>query len=138
MMLTNELDLYAEGVDNSDKISDLIDASIGQDSLFHRTFRYYGHGVGETTAVMPLDWRDRAREYRGAGDNITVICPDPHDIAVAKLCAWRDKDQDWLRTAIQTGIISVGRLGELLNSEMPSAAPAPIHLVEHLKLITSE
>lgn len=138
MMLTNELDLYADGADNVDEVSDLIDATIGEGSMFHRTFRYYGHGVGERTALMPLDWRSRAKDYRGAGDEILVICPDAHDIAVSKLCAWREKDRDWLRSALQTGILSVDELQELLNREMPAAAPTAAELRGRLDQIASK
>jgi hypothetical protein len=45
LMMTSEIDLYVEG-DDSEIFSDLIDATIGQGSIFHRTFRYYGDGVG--------------------------------------------------------------------------------------------
>ena len=39
--------------------SDLIDGSIGQGPLFQRSCGYYAHGVSETTAILPRDWRDR-------------------------------------------------------------------------------
>ena len=42
MMLTKEIDIYADGVADPDPISDLIDASIGRDSQSDRTFGYYG------------------------------------------------------------------------------------------------
>jgi hypothetical protein len=38
MMLTAEIDLYADGVADPEPISDLIDATIGHGSMFHRTF----------------------------------------------------------------------------------------------------
>ena len=60
MMMTEEIEIYVEDVGDPDWVSDLIDASIGRDSQFHRTFGYYGDGVSERTAVMPLDWRGRA------------------------------------------------------------------------------
>jgi hypothetical protein len=63
MMMTEEIDIYAEEAADPDEVSDLIDASIGRDSQFHRTFGYYGDGVSERFAVMPLDWRVRATEY---------------------------------------------------------------------------
>ena len=65
MMMTPEIDLYVEGDDN-ETFSHLIDATIGQGSMFHRTFRYYGGGVGPRTAIMPGDWRSRAIVYTTA------------------------------------------------------------------------
>lgn len=67
MMLTKEIDIYADDVADPDPISDLIDASIGRDSQFDKTFGYYGDGVSPRTAIMPLDWRTRAREVQNTG-----------------------------------------------------------------------
>ena len=64
MMLTDKIDIYAEGATDTTLISDLIDGSIGRDSQFHRTFGYYGDGVSPRTAVMPLDWRSRVEYAR--------------------------------------------------------------------------
>ena len=61
MMLTEEIDIYVEDAPDPDWVSDLIDASIGRYPQFHKTFGYYGDGVSERTAVMPLDWRSRAK-----------------------------------------------------------------------------
>jgi hypothetical protein len=27
--------------------------------MFHETFGYYAHGVGEETAILPASWRER-------------------------------------------------------------------------------
>jgi len=63
MMMTEEIDIYAEDAADIELVSDLIDGAIGRDSLFHKTFGYFGDGVSPSTAVMPLDWRSRAVEY---------------------------------------------------------------------------
>jgi hypothetical protein len=75
----------------------LIDGGIGERSLFHETFGYYGHGVGEDTAVLPAGWRDRLipinnENTRGA----TGWCLEVHDLAVSKLVAGREKDIAYL------------------------------------------
>jgi hypothetical protein len=95
MMMTEEIDIYVEDAPDPDWVSDLIDGSIGRDSQFHRTFGYYGDGVSKRTAVMPLDWRDRAAEYTTPDRLATAVCPSAEDIAIAKLSAWREKDQVW-------------------------------------------
>ena len=86
MMMTEEIDIYVEDAADPDWISDLIDASIGRDSQFHRTFGYYGDGVSKRTAIMPLDWRQRATEYTTQDGLATAICPSPPRPTTASLC----------------------------------------------------
>jgi hypothetical protein len=123
MMMTQEIDIYADGVADPEPISDLIDASIGEGSQFHRTFSYYGDGVSPGTAIMPDDWRSRAIEYLTPDRLVTAICPSANDIAIAKLCAWREKDRDWLRVAVDAGVISTDRIEKLLRTPLPRSAP---------------
>jgi hypothetical protein len=132
MMLTAEIDLYADGVDDPEPISDLIDATIGHGSMFHRTFHYYGDGVSPDTAIMPADWRTRATEHVVADGGAVAICPSADDIAVAKLCAWREKDRDWLRVAFQAGIANAKRVAAMLRTDLPDTAPAVEELERRL------
>jgi hypothetical protein len=99
LMMTPEIDLYVEG-DDSEMFSDLIDATIGQGSVFHRTFHYYGDGVSPRTAIMPQDWRSRAVTYKTADDTVQALCPSADDIAVAKLCAWRVDGSEYATVGI--------------------------------------
>jgi hypothetical protein len=133
MMLTVEIDIYADGVDDPEPISELIDGSIGHLSQFHRTFGYYGDGVSPRTAVMPLDWRTRATEYKTQDGLATAICPSADDIAVAKLCAWREKDQAWLREGLRSGIVKAGSVAALLRTPLPAEAPASDELARRLE-----
>jgi len=132
MMLTAEIDLYADGVNDPEPISDLIDATIGHGSMFHRTFHYYGDGVSPGTAIMPADWRTRATEHAVADGSAVAICPSADDIAVAKLCAWREKDRDWLRVAFQAGIANAKGVAALVRKDMPHTAPAMDELERRL------
>jgi hypothetical protein len=68
MMLAEEIDIYADGVDDPEPISELLDASIGHLSQFHRTFGYHGDGISRRTAMMPSDWRTRAISTRPRTD----------------------------------------------------------------------
>jgi hypothetical protein len=87
--------------------ADLIDGSIGEQSPFHETFGYHAHGVGPETAVLPNGWRDRVVPVSGPGTNGAVgLCLDPHDLAVAKLVAGREKDIDFVRTLISTSMVN--------------------------------
>jgi hypothetical protein len=135
MMMTEEIDIYAEDADDPDWVSDLIDGSIGRDSQFHRTFGYYGDGVSKRTAVMPLDWRGRATEYTTPDGLATAVCPSAEDIAIAKLCAWRDKDQAWLREAFRSGIAKATEAAKLLDGELPETAPARDELTRRMNVV---
>jgi hypothetical protein len=135
MMLTPEIDLYADGVIDPEPISDLIDATIGHGSMFHRTFKYYGDGVGPGTAIMPLDWRLRATEYTASDNSATALCPSADDIAIAKLSAWRDKDRDWLCDAVRSGIVDPANVAMLLQTQLSADPPAAAELTERLHAV---
>lgn len=86
----------------------MLDASLGQASPFDAEFGYYCDGVGRETAIMPSDWESRAKRYVSpAAHGVEAIVPDPSDIALSKVAAWRPKDVDWLRTAVAHRIISL-------------------------------
>ncbi len=75
----------------------LIDGAIGERSIFHETFGYYAHGVGETTATLPKGWRDRLVPIRNENTRgATGWCLEVHDLAVSKLIAAREKDLSFL------------------------------------------
>lgn len=135
MMMTSEIDLYADGVPDPEPISDLIDASIGQGSQFHRTFSYYCDGVSPGTAMMPNDWRARAVEYVTPDGLVTAVCPCADDIAIAKLCAWREKDRVWLQAAVRAGIASHTRILKLLQAGLPRDAPEAGELASRLDIL---
>lgn len=137
MMLTQEIDIYAEDAADTELISDMIDGSIGRYSQFHRTFGYYGDGVSPRTAVMPLDWRSRAVEYVTVDGVATAVCPSVEDIAIAKLCAWREKDQAWLREAFRSGVANADKATALLRGALPDAAPAREELGRRIEAATA-
>lgn len=104
MTVSEELDIYAPA---DERASDLIDGTIGERSPFHETFGYYAHGVGAETATLPARWRDRAVIIRTeATGGVTGICPQPSDLAISKLAAWREKDQEFVSALLRHGITS--------------------------------
>lgn len=123
MMLTEEIDIYVENAEDPESMADLIDGSIGRDSKSHSTFGYYGDGVSPRTATMPLDWRTRTAEYVTPDGLATAICPSAEDIAIAMLCAWREKDQAWLREAFRSSIAKSAKTAALLRTNLPAEAP---------------
>lgn len=89
--------------------------AIGQDSHFHENFGYYADPVDEKTAVLPKGWKGRLVNLP-AGDTGGVIglCLDPHDLAIAKYVARREKDLTFTRELARRKIVGQRRLVELL------------------------
>lgn len=116
LLLSNEVDLYPA---MHPERADLIDGAIGQLSMFHDTFGYYADGVGPGTAKMPKDWMQFAKLYYI--DEITVVSPDLHDVAVSKCVAGRDKDADWVRALLRHRMIDALTLEARLHA-LDSAA----------------
>ena len=58
----------------------VIDGAIGELSIFHSTFGYYAHGVGEETAVLPADgktawlrWKTKTLSEQSGGASNPMI-----------------------------------------------------------------
>jgi hypothetical protein len=94
-LVSNEADVYPSLYPER---SDLIDATIGEGSPFEKSFGYYAHGVGETSAILPPGWRERL--ILVTGENTRFVrgwCLEVHDLAIAKYAAGREKDRDFTR-----------------------------------------
>lgn len=100
----------------------LIDGAIGERSIFHETYGYYAHGVGETTATLPSGWRDRLvpihnENTRGA----TGWCLEVHDLAVSKLIAGREKDLSFVAAMFRHQLAQPDLVRKRLEqTELPS------------------
>lgn len=93
----------------------LIEGSIGEGSMFEETFGYYAQGVGPETSVLPRGWEDRLVRIENANTRGAVgLALDPHDLAVAKYVANREKDREFLREAIRTHLIDPAVVRERL------------------------
>lgn len=113
LLVSQEVDLYAPANEDA---SDLVDGSIGEKSPFHDSFGYYAHGVGEETAILPSRWRERAVAIQTPStEGVIGICPAPADLAISKLVAWREKDQEYVRILIQRRIVSVDAIQTALS-----------------------
>ncbi len=106
MATSRDVDLFAIDAPDPERLSEDLDGSLGQASQFDQTHGYYCDGVGPETATMPSDWPSRAKTFQNANTNgVAALVPDPNDIALSKLCAWRPKDITWLRAAKGHGVI---------------------------------
>jgi hypothetical protein len=120
LLVSIEADVFS--LRNSED-SDLIDGSIGEGSPFHQTFGYYAHGVAADTAVLPSGWKDRLVSFRnqntGGG---TGLCLEPHDLAVSKLVAGREKDLSFIGGLLRHRLVRLDTIRERLASTPLDAA----------------
>jgi hypothetical protein len=90
---------------------------IGVDSPFHESFGYYADPVDETMAVLPKGWRERLVTLGpGDTDGATGLCLDPHDLAISKYAARREKDVVFNREMARLGIIQRDQVLDLLDA----------------------
>jgi len=90
--------------------------AIGVYSQFHATFGYYADRVDEKTATLPKGWKGRLVALPpGETEGVKGLCLEPHDLAIAKYVASRDKDLVFTRELARRGIVSEERLLELLD-----------------------
>lgn len=106
-------------------LADVIDATIGELSLFHDTFGYYAQGVGPETAKLPAGWEGRARHLtHPTFAPATAIVPELTDLCAAKLIAMRPKDRDYVQAALSAGAVTAGALAARISTipDVPSEA----------------
>jgi hypothetical protein len=95
---------------------------IGQDSKFHEQFGYYADPCDERTATLPKGWKGRLVNLPdGDTEGVRGLCLDPHDLAIAKYVARREKDVIFTRELANRGIVSHEHLLALLDQTPVSA-----------------
>ncbi len=96
---------------------DIIDGSIGEDSPFHRTFGYFGQGVSPETAVLPAGWEARLVPIRNENTRgATGWTLEVHDLAISKYVAAREKDMEYLKAAVESGLLNESALRSRLSA----------------------
>jgi hypothetical protein len=104
----------------------IIDGAIGELSLFHETFGYHAHGVDDTTAMLPAGWQERLIKVETPGTMGAIgWCLEPHDLAVAKLAAGREKDLAFVQTMVREKLVSVDVIRERLS--LTPNVPPQVH-----------
>lgn len=89
---------------------------IGIDSQFHETYGYYADAVDTGTATLPKGWRGRLVKLPpGDTEGVSGLCLEPHDLAIAKYAAFREKDLIFTRELARRGILSKVQLLALLE-----------------------
>lgn len=123
LLVSAEADVYPK---NHPERADLIDGSIGELSPFHETFGYYAQGVAPGTALLPRGWQTRLIAIKTPGTRgATGWCLHPHDLALAKLAAGRDKDLQFVAEMARHSMLKLRELeGLAATLEVPSELAA--------------
>jgi hypothetical protein len=78
-----------------EKLDLLLDGTIGELSLFDKTFSVYAHSVDFALFQAPANWQQRTGKRIEPVSNVEIIVPHPHDLIISKLSAGRPKDFDF-------------------------------------------
>lgn len=90
--------------------------AIGVHSPFHESFGYYADPVDESSATLPSGWRSRLVKLPpGETEGVQGLCLDPHDLAIAKYAARREKDLAFNRELARRAIVVRDRLLALVD-----------------------
>ena len=102
----------AVDADETAHLADLIEGVAGEFSPFEELHGFSIDGVDLNTAVVPPGWRDRLVKIQNAstaapsGDPQFIgWCLDKEDLCVAKLCALREKDRNFVAALLDAGLI---------------------------------
>ena len=125
----------AENNDETARLADLIEGVAGEFSPFEELHGFSIDGVDLQTSALPEGWRDRLVKVQNANTAAPTGAPqfmgwclDKEDLCVAKLCALREKDRNFVGALLGAGLVDsdviATRLGMLPERYRPSAERA--------------
>ncbi|HEY7044393.1 MAG TPA: DUF6036 family nucleotidyltransferase [Nocardioidaceae bacterium] len=121
----------AESNEEAARLADKIEGVAGEWSPFEGQHGFSIDGVDEDTAVLPGGWRDRLVKVQNANTaapsgrpQYIGWCLDKEDICVAKLCAFREKDQNFVTALLDAGLVGARLIATRLADVSPSHRPA--------------
>jgi hypothetical protein len=119
LLQSMEADFY---IKSKPDLSDLIDGSIGEMSIFDDKFGYYAQGVDDNTAKLPDGWQNRLVKIQNKNTNMMCgFCLEENDLAISKLMAGREKDWEFVSALIKYHLadaaIIASRLTDMVMNE---------------------
>lgn len=106
LVLSSEVELYCPGDPES---TSLITRSLGELSVFEKTFHYRARGAEPEDIVVPEGWYDRLVAVESAETaGATGFCLEVHDLAISKLVSGRDDDLTFLHGLLRYRMIDEG------------------------------
>lgn len=123
--MSAEVDVLPIAVTNKEtsRLADLIEGVAGELSPFEQLHGYSIDGVDLETSALPEGWRDRLVRVQNANTAapsgqpvFTGWCLDKEDLCVAKLCALREKDQNFVGALLEAALVDRDIVAARLNS----------------------
>ena len=106
----HEVDIAAP--ERGDHVDEL--EAIGRGSDFEERFGFYVDPVDWDTGDFPSGWTDRLLTW-STSDDFTVMVPEPHDLAAAKLSASRTQDIDFVAALLLAQWLDVETLHDRVH-----------------------
>ena len=137
-----EVDILPIAEDNAEtvRLADLIEGVAGEFSPFEELHGYSIDGVDLETSVLPEGWRDRLVKVQNtntaapSGDpQFTGWCLNAEDLCVAKVCALREKDRNFVAALLRAGLVDAGAVRERLATVPPQHQAATDRALEWLR-----
>jgi hypothetical protein len=109
-----EIDILPICDDNAEteRLADLIEGVAGEFSPFEELHGFGIDGVDLSTSALPTGWRGRLVKVQNANTaapggepRFTGWCLDKEDLCVAKLCAFREKDQNFVAALVRSALV---------------------------------
>lgn len=128
-----EIDILPIADDNDEtaRLADLIEGVAGEFSAFEDLHGFSIDGVDMETAALPDGWRGRLVKVQNVNTaapsgepQFTGWCLDKEDLCVAKLCAFREKDQNFVAALLESGLVAPSVIAERLPNVSERYKPA--------------
>jgi len=132
-----EIDIlpFIDDRDEAARLADVIEGVAGEWSLFEEQHGFSIDGVDWSTAILPDGWRDRLVRVQNANTappsgepQYIGWCLDKEDLCVAKLCAFREKDQNFVAALLDARLVDAeviaSRLAVVPRQHLPATERA--------------
>jgi hypothetical protein len=121
--MSGEVDILpiADSNEETKQLANDIEGVAGEFSPFESLHGFRIDGVDLDTSALPEGWRDRLVKVQNTntagatgGLQFTGWCLDKEDLCVAKLCALREKDQNFVSELLRAGLVNTGTIATRL------------------------
>lgn len=112
--MSMEIDILPIADDKEEviRLGDLIEGAAGELSAFEGTRGFSIDGVDLSTSALPEGWRERLVKVQNANTaalsgepEFTGWCLEKYDLCVAKLCAFREKDRNFVGALLDAELV---------------------------------
>jgi hypothetical protein len=123
--MSGEVDVLpiADSNEETARLADRIEGVAGEFSPFEELHGFSIDGVDLETSALPEGWQDRLVKVQNANTagpagefQFTGWCLDKEDLCAAKLCALREKDQNFVAELLRAGLVDPGVIAARLTT----------------------